>query len=246
MQRLCVESWTVGLLYRCWEKMLLEKETLRCGHKRFSAEEMKVRLVGGSRCSGRLEILDNQTWMSVCAAAFDQQDAEVVCRELDCGAPVQVLGEDAFGKGDAQMWTQEIQCRGNESQIHLCPTSPSHENNCSHENDVGLECADHKQSRLNNGPQLCAGRLEILDDQMWGSVCAAAFDQQDAEVVCRELDCGAPVQVLGEDAFGKGDAQMWTREIQCRGNESYISFCPTSSFLKQDCSHENGIGLLCS
>ncbi|KAK9975806.1 hypothetical protein ABG768_021039, partial [Culter alburnus] len=40
MQRLCVESWTVGLLYRCWEKMLLEKETLRCGHKRFSAEEM--------------------------------------------------------------------------------------------------------------------------------------------------------------------------------------------------------------
>ncbi|KAK9975795.1 hypothetical protein ABG768_021028, partial [Culter alburnus] len=100
-----------------------------------------VRLVGGSRCSGSLEILDNQTWVSVCAAAFDQQDAEVVCRELDCGAPVQVLGEDAFGKGDAQMWTQEIQCRGNESQIHLCPTSPSHENNCSHDHNIGLVCS---------------------------------------------------------------------------------------------------------
>ncbi|KAL0195638.1 hypothetical protein M9458_009210, partial [Cirrhinus mrigala] len=56
-----------------------------------------------------LEILHNQTWMSVCDAAFDQQDAEVVCRELDCGAPVQVLGADAFGKGDTEMWTQEIQ-----------------------------------------------------------------------------------------------------------------------------------------
>ncbi len=100
-----------------------------------------VRLVGGSRCSGRLEILHDQTWMSVCDAVFDQQDAEVVCRELDCGAPVQVLGAAAFGKGDAQMWTQEIQCRGNESQIHLCPTSPSHQNNCSHDNDVGLVCA---------------------------------------------------------------------------------------------------------
>jgi len=33
---------SVGLLYRCWEKMLLEKETLRCGHKRFSAEEMSL------------------------------------------------------------------------------------------------------------------------------------------------------------------------------------------------------------
>ncbi|KAL0196191.1 hypothetical protein M9458_009763, partial [Cirrhinus mrigala] len=49
-----------------------------------------------------LEILHDQTWMSVCDAAFDQQDAEVVCRELDCGAPVQVLGAAAFDKGDTQ------------------------------------------------------------------------------------------------------------------------------------------------
>ncbi len=76
----------------------------------------------------------------MCDAVFDQQDAEVVCRELDCGAPVQVLGAAAFGKGDTQMWTQEIQCRGNESEIHLCPTSPSHEN-CSRKNNVMLVCA---------------------------------------------------------------------------------------------------------
>ncbi len=77
----------------------------------------------------------------MCDAVFDQQDAEVVCRELDCGAPVQVLGAAAFDKGDAQMWTQEIQCRGEESQIHFCPTSQSHENSCSHENSVRLMCA---------------------------------------------------------------------------------------------------------
>ncbi|XP_077090782.1 scavenger receptor cysteine-rich type 1 protein M130-like [Siphateles boraxobius] len=310
----------------------------------------EVRLVGGSRCSGRLEILDDESWVSVCDAAFDQQDAEVVCRELDCGAPVQVLREDDFGKGD-KMWTKEIQCRGNESQIHFCPTSLLHENNCSHDNnvelvcgdvmnvrlvgghspcagrvevlhrgqwgtvcdlfwdmpdaavvcreldcgepvdalgdahfgpgsgpiwisvlfclgiestlkncesagwgkhacghnsDAGVICSDHKHSRLANGPHLCSGRLEMGHGNTWNSVCDAAFDQQDAEVVCRELDCGAPVQVLGEDAFGKGDAQMWTHEIQCRGNESYISLCPTSSTLKYNCTHENDIGLLCS
>ncbi len=42
----------------------------------------------------------DQSWMSVCDAVFDRQDAEVVCRELDCGAPVQVLGAAAFDKGD--------------------------------------------------------------------------------------------------------------------------------------------------
>ncbi len=102
---------------------------------------LEVRLVGGSRCSGRLEILHDQSWMSVCDAVFDQQDAEVVCRELDCGAPVQVLEAAAFVKGDTQMWTQEIQCRGNESQIHLCPTNSSHKHSCSHEYSVGLVCA---------------------------------------------------------------------------------------------------------
>ncbi|CAM4563816.1 unnamed protein product [Leuciscus chuanchicus] len=307
----------------------------------------EVRLVGGSRCSGRLEILDDQSWVSVCDAAFDQQDAEVVCRELDCGAPVQVLGEDAFGKGDAQMWTQEIQCRGNESQIHLCSTSLSHQHNCSHDSDVGLVCADGVNVRLVNGSSRCAGRvevlhrgqwgtvcddfwdmteaavvcreldcgepvdalgdahfgpgsgfiwmsrvmctgsettlkncggslggspgcgpsgnagvicsgvrlvggsrcsgrLEILDDQSWVSVCDAAFDQQDAEVVCRELDCGAPVQVLGEDAFGKGDAPMWTREIQCRGNESQIHLCSTSLSYENNCSHDSNVELVCA
>ncbi len=101
-------------------------------------------MVGGSRCSGRLEILHDQSWMSVCEAVFDQQDAEVVCRELDCGAPVQVLGAAAFDKGDAQMWTQEIQCRGNESEMHLCPRLPSHEN-CSQNNNVILVCAGKSQ-----------------------------------------------------------------------------------------------------
>ncbi|XP_050957801.1 deleted in malignant brain tumors 1 protein, partial [Labeo rohita] len=307
----------------------------------------EVRLVGGSRCSGRLEILHNQTWMSVCDAAFDQQDAEVVCRELDCGAPVQVLGAAAFGKGDAQMWTQEIQCRGNESQIHLCPTSPSLKHNCSHKYSVKLVCADHVNVRLVGGHSRCAGRvevhhrgqwgtvcddywdmadaavvcreldcgepvdalgdahfgpgsgpiwmsyvmctgsestlkncgstgwsksncdhnddvgvicsevrlvggsrcsgrLEILHNQTWMSVCDAAFDQQDAEVVCRELDCGAPVQVLGAAAFDKGDAQMWTQEIQCRGNESQIHFCPTSPSLKHSCSHKYSVKLVCA
>ncbi len=75
----------------------------------------------------------------MCDAVFDQQDAEVVCRELDCGAPVQVLGAAAFDKGDTQMWTQEIQCRGDESQIHLCHFS-SNENPCTHCKCVGLVC----------------------------------------------------------------------------------------------------------
>lgn len=96
-------------------------------------------MVGGSRCSGRLEIPRGNTWMSVCDAVFDDQDAEVVCRELNCGVPVQLLGADTFGKGEGQVWTQEIQCRGDEYQFDLCPTSSSLIS-CSKDNTVALVC----------------------------------------------------------------------------------------------------------
>ncbi len=74
-----------------------------------------------------------------------------MCRELDCGAPVQVLGAAAFGKGKGRVWSEEIRCRGNESQIQDCPRSSAQIHNCSrsssqiqscsHDNDVGVICS---------------------------------------------------------------------------------------------------------
>ncbi|KAI4883225.1 hypothetical protein NFI96_020267, partial [Prochilodus magdalenae] len=205
-----------------------------------------VRLVGGSYCSGRVEVLHGETWYTVCDADFDQQDAEVVCRELGCGLPVKVLGGAAFGRGEGQVWKQKLQCRGNESQIHSCPTSPSLKHNCSHDNDVALVCAGHRKSRLTGGPHLCSGRVELLHGDTWYTVCDADFDQQDAEVVCRELGCGLPVEVLRGAAFRRGEGQVWSEELQCRGHESEISLCPTSPSHKLNCTHDRDVGLICS
>uniref|UniRef100_A0A8C1RV83 SRCR domain-containing protein n=1 Tax=Cyprinus carpio TaxID=7962 RepID=A0A8C1RV83_CYPCA len=201
------------------------------------------RLVGGSRCSGRLEILHDQTWMSVCDAAFDQQDAEVVCRELDCGAPVQVLGAAAFDKGDTQMWTQEIQCRGNESQIHLCPTSPSYENNCSQENNVRLVFA--MNVRVVGGNSRCAGRVEVLHRGQWGTVCDEDWDWVDAAVVCKELDCGAPVDALGDAHFGPGSGPIWMSAL-CSGVESTLKNCRSAGWGMHTCTHNDDAGVICS
>uniref|UniRef100_A0A8C1P117 SRCR domain-containing protein n=1 Tax=Cyprinus carpio TaxID=7962 RepID=A0A8C1P117_CYPCA len=97
------------------------------------------RLVDGDNlCAGRVEVYKNGQWGTVCDDNWDIVDAEVVCRELDCGT---VLGAAAFDKGDAQMWKQEFQCRGNESQIHVCSRSSSQMHSCSHDNDVGVICS---------------------------------------------------------------------------------------------------------
>uniref|UniRef100_A0A3B1KB05 SRCR domain-containing protein n=1 Tax=Astyanax mexicanus TaxID=7994 RepID=A0A3B1KB05_ASTMX len=205
-----------------------------------------VLLVNGSRCSGRVEVLHGESWFTVCDADFNQQDAEVVCRELGCGSPVEILGAAAFGRGEGPVWSEELQCRGNESQIHFCPKSSSLKHNCSHDNDVGLVCSGKSSVRLVDGDSRCAGRVEVLHGESWFTVCDADFNQQDAEVVCRELGCGSPVEVLGAAAFGRGEGPVWSEELQCRGDESEITLCPITSSHKYNCSHGNDVGLVCS
>ncbi|XP_035852404.1 scavenger receptor cysteine-rich type 1 protein M130-like [Sander lucioperca] len=75
--------------------------------------------------------------------------------------------------------------------------------------------------RLVNGTSLWSGRLEVKTNpstQGWSSVCEDDFDQQDAEVVCRELGCGAP-SVLQGALYGEVEAPMRTKEFQCGGHE---------------------------
>lgn len=97
-----------------------------------------------------------------------------------------------------------------------------------------------------DGPHPCSGRVEVHLGKAWATVCDGEFNQQDAVVVCRELGCGLPVKVLGTSAFGKGRGQVWTKELQCIGNESQIYFCQGQFTLDHNCSHENDMGLICS
>ncbi|XP_026118089.1 soluble scavenger receptor cysteine-rich domain-containing protein SSC5D-like [Carassius auratus] len=144
------------------------------------------------------------------------------------------------------MWTQEIQCRGNESQIHLCPTSPSLHNNCSHDSDVGLLCADSVNLRLVGGHSRCAGRVEVLHRGQWGKVCGVGWDLPDAAVVCRELDCGEPVDALSDARFGPGLQTVWMNYVMCTGSESTLKKCGSYGDVEQGCSPYGDAGVICS
>ncbi|XP_051792992.1 scavenger receptor cysteine-rich type 1 protein M130-like [Acanthochromis polyacanthus] len=153
-----------------------------------------VRLLNGSTISsGRLEVRSNHQWSSVCETDFDQQDAEVVCRELGYGAPLIIQGA-FFGEAPAPIWTKEFQCAGNESGLLECKSSDSAGNTCSPDRAVGLACLESDDIRLTGGDSHCAGTLELkqgdwrpVDGQNWTLEAAAAF--------CLHLDCGAAVSV---------------------------------------------------
>ncbi|XP_049330174.1 antigen WC1.1-like [Astyanax mexicanus] len=196
-------------------------------------------------CSGRVEVYV-KTWETVCDADFDQEDAKVLCRELGCGSPVEVLGAAAFGRGEGHVWSEELQCRGNESQIHFCPKSPSLKRNCSHDNDVGLVCSGHTQAWLMNGSDSCSGRVELQYLSEWGTVCDVSWDMRAASVLCAQLKCGSAVAVLGSDWFGEGSGRIWADVFDCQGNETHLSKCPISSWSRTACAHIQDVGLICS
>lgn len=101
---------------------------------------------GGNGCSGRLEVKvsksdqSNQSWSSVCEADFDQQDAEVVCREINCGSPT-VLKGGLYGEMEAPTWSPQFQCGGHESSLLDCRRSNSARNSCPLGKAVGLTCS---------------------------------------------------------------------------------------------------------
>ncbi len=96
-----------------------------------------------------------------------------------------------------------------------------------------------------DGNQWCSGRLEVKSNQSWSSVCADGFDQQDAEVVCRQLGCGAP-SVLSEGLYVEAEAAVRFIGFQCDGHESALLDCGVSSSVRNTCSSRKAVGLACS
>ncbi|XP_034000425.1 scavenger receptor cysteine-rich type 1 protein M130-like [Trematomus bernacchii] len=169
-----------------------------------------VRLLGGTGlCSGRLEVNSDQSnqsnpsWSSVCEADFDQQDAQVVCRQLGCGAP-SVLQGALYGEGEAPMWTKEFQCGGHESALLDC-SSASERNTCSPGTAVSLTCSEPGGVQLVGGESRCAGDLEVEHQGEWRPVDDrySPWTLKAAGVACRELDCGSAVSVGEREEFSK-------------------------------------------
>ncbi|KAM6969969.1 uncharacterized protein marco [Aplochiton taeniatus] len=123
----------------------------------------EVRLIGG-RTRGRVEVNHEGVWGTVCDDNFDSLDGTVICKMLGfrraqsvytsansggttllsdtslstCGRYVHVFSIYLLGTG--QIWLDELQCTGSETNIFDCPHSGRGVNDCTHSEDAGVQC----------------------------------------------------------------------------------------------------------
>ena len=99
-----------------------------------------MRLVGGSGPhTGRVEVLHNGNWGTVCDTYWDLHDATVVCRQLGYGRTVAALA--AYEGASGPIWYDAVNCSGSEVSLTQCAHGGLGVHACTHSRDAGVFCA---------------------------------------------------------------------------------------------------------
>uniref|UniRef100_A0A3P8T3Q2 Deleted in malignant brain tumors 1 protein-like n=1 Tax=Amphiprion percula TaxID=161767 RepID=A0A3P8T3Q2_AMPPE len=212
-----------------------------------TAVEGEIRLVNGgnSSCSGRVEIFHNGQWGTVCDDSWDLIDAQVVCRQLGCGRVLSAPVMAQFGQGTGHIWMDNVRCTGSESKLSECQHNGVGNHNCGHSEDAGVVCEALSPVRLVNSDNRCSGRVEVFHNGQWGTVCDDSWGLNDAQVVCRQLDCGEARAAPTQAQFGQGSGPIWLDDVQCFGNEPSITDCTHRGFGVHNCGHHEDASAVC-
>ncbi|KAK5623591.1 hypothetical protein CRENBAI_011586 [Crenichthys baileyi] len=106
------------------------------GEKGETGKQLNVRLEPGKN-RGRVEVMYNNVWGTICDDGFGTLDGRVICKMLGFKS---VISTFTATPGSGKIWLDELQCTGAESDIFDCPHTQVGVHNCHHDEDVGVHC----------------------------------------------------------------------------------------------------------
>ncbi|NXL38438.1 C163A protein, partial [Glaucidium brasilianum] len=199
--------------------------------------DRQIRLVNGTmRCAGRVELYHDGIWGTICDDNWDLSDANVVCKQLRCGHAIKAVASAHYGEGSGQIWLDDVNCTGAESDLWECPSRAWGQHNCQHKEDAGVLCSEFLALRLANGNE-CAGRLEVFYNGTWGSICSNRMSQLTAVTVCKHLNCGDGGEIARDFKYGRGSGPTWLDHIECTKQHNSLWQCQSDPWDPQSCDN---------
>ena len=90
------------------------------------------------------------------------------------------------------------------------------------------------------------GRVEILHNGQWGTICSDGWGMKNAKVACRQLGYPDAVRSLHYRQVPSGVGPIWLSYVNCNGTERNVSTCSHRGWGKHLCSHIEDVGVECS
>uniref|UniRef100_A0A8C5CVQ9 Lysyl oxidase homolog n=1 Tax=Gadus morhua TaxID=8049 RepID=A0A8C5CVQ9_GADMO len=235
-------------------------------------EEVRLRVVvGGAKrrmpvTEGVLEVKHKDSWTQVCDLGWTPKNTRVVCGML--GFPHERKVNKKFYKLSLErqkhhFLVHSVACTGTEVHLAACPLEFSRPNAtaCPGGMPAVVSCMPgplftlHSNAkkklkisanvRLKGGARVGEGRVEVLKNSQWGTVCDDRWSLQSASVVCRELGFGSAKEALTGARMGQGMGPIHMNEVRCTGLERSLWACPFKNVTKEDCSHTEDAAVRC-
>uniref|UniRef100_A0A8C5QE63 protein-lysine 6-oxidase n=1 Tax=Leptobrachium leishanense TaxID=445787 RepID=A0A8C5QE63_9ANUR len=236
--------------------------------QRAGAPQIQLRLAGTRVPNeGRLEVLYNGQWGTVCDDDFNIEAANVACKQMGYELAMNWAHSAKYGQGNGPIWMDNVRCSGTESSLVECESNGWGVTDCKHSEDVGILCstnrlrapeqplmatAQHTKkieevrikpilARAKASMPVTEGIIEIKHHGRWRQVCDQDWTLNNSRVVCGML--GFPGEIQPNVKFyrklwnlkmkvPKSRVKMlsqkkmyWIHKVTCSGHEPHLVYC---------------------